>query len=698
MFNPSENSVSAPTLICPECGSGLERSSADDLRCLACRCIFPSQGGVICLAKTRDFYFGEQDAEQMNQALSLIKTYGFTEGFQRFLDKLSPDNAAYMAHYVLGEDRLGFLPLVPRGNSLRALDIGAGWGALALPLSFRYGHVTAMDLTPHRLLALRHRANEYHRTNMSLILGGDRPRLPFANEQFDLVLLIGVLEYAGTSGALSPSESQQNMLAEVRRVLKSDGTAVVGIENRFALKYFCGAPEDHTGIRFLSLYPRPLAHVVSRLKGKRFNIYTYGMGGYRALMARAGFPQTYFFSPRPDYRFIESILPASEFDWVSEDWAKADFFPHPSRRIERDVIKVLGPAFAGVGLGPRLAGSYFVVGTKSLSYQPPLREIIGRLSEAQSEKFRLEKYTVSATGDVLFHVASSNERKAVGRIALTVDKAQRLTKAYDCRVMLVEHPRLDDRSKFLIPKVLLAGRQAGDHFWVEEFRSGRPGSASLLRGELLGRIADFLIDTQNVTSKLVRLEGRVLEALLSALAPESPRLSRIGEYGVIAQRLRDCLTDAIWPLVLCHGDLWHGNCLVSSQGVVNAIIDWEFTVAEGLAGFDFVHFLTILRIERTGEQWGGYGHSFDHFVGEFSREEREIIARYWALAGLSKKPEAWPALQAFVWMAELNELHAMMSGRSTRSWEDVVRPSDGRVAQLLDSYLRSRGQGQIQQS
>src|SRR5690606_13740042 len=66
-----------------------------------------------------------------------------------------------------------------------------------------------------------------------------------ADERFDLVLLVGVLEYAG-----SPIGGAGGAPAMLRRAvshLRPGGALVVAIENQIGLKYLLGAREDHLG-------------------------------------------------------------------------------------------------------------------------------------------------------------------------------------------------------------------------------------------------------------------------------------------------------------------------------------------------------------------------------------------------------------------------------------------------------------------
>lgn len=68
------------------------------------------------------------------------------------------------------------------------------------------------------------------------------------SKKFDYILLIGVLEYVGINSEFE--QPYHTLLKRIHELLKPTGKLLLAIENRFGLKYWCGAAEDHTGISF----------------------------------------------------------------------------------------------------------------------------------------------------------------------------------------------------------------------------------------------------------------------------------------------------------------------------------------------------------------------------------------------------------------------------------------------------------------
>ena len=75
-------------------------------------------------------------------------------------------------------------------------------------------------------------------------------------EAYDVIVVIGVLEYVGNGTA--DRKPYLDFLAGIRDRLVPGGTLVLAIENELGVKYVVGSPEDHTNRVFDSIegYPR----------------------------------------------------------------------------------------------------------------------------------------------------------------------------------------------------------------------------------------------------------------------------------------------------------------------------------------------------------------------------------------------------------------------------------------------------------
>lgn len=134
----------------------------------------------------------------------------------------SPGYFSAMANYRYG--KLAYMAGVvdfERWGKRDVLDVGCGAGLDLVRLARAGAKAAGIDLSAGSLaLASRYLAVE----NVSALLAqADAARLPFRDESFDLVLCLGVLPFA-------PDPS--GIVAEIKRVLRQDGLAILVAYNR----------------------------------------------------------------------------------------------------------------------------------------------------------------------------------------------------------------------------------------------------------------------------------------------------------------------------------------------------------------------------------------------------------------------------------------------------------------------------------
>ena len=147
---------------------------------------------------------------------------------------------AFPVLYHLSPVRENILSWYPFREGASALEIGAGPGAITSLLCRRCRKVTSVELS-HRRARINYERNKACR-NLTIMVGNLND-MRF-EEPFDYVILNGVFEYAGsfTEG----EDPYGTFLKRCAGYLKEDGLLLIAIENRLGLKYFAGAPEDHT--------------------------------------------------------------------------------------------------------------------------------------------------------------------------------------------------------------------------------------------------------------------------------------------------------------------------------------------------------------------------------------------------------------------------------------------------------------------
>ena len=194
--------------------------------------------------------------------------------------------------YHLSPSRANILRPFQLSNNQDILEIGAGCGALSRYLGECGANVLALEGSQRRARIARSRTRDQSNVTVaSASLSSFKTTC-----QFDVVTLIGVLEYAAMdSTADDPAKA---MLANIASLVKPDGILILAIENQLGLKYFAGAPEDHIQI--------PMYGLEGRYQKEQPR--TYGRETLSDMLSLSGFSDVKFFAPFPDYKLPVSIL------------------------------------------------------------------------------------------------------------------------------------------------------------------------------------------------------------------------------------------------------------------------------------------------------------------------------------------------------------------------------------------------------
>ncbi|OUM07345.1 glycosyl transferase family 2 [Pseudomonas syringae] len=229
------------------------------------------------------------------------------------------------------------------------LEIGAGCGAISRYLGEVGASVLSLEGSPRRAAIAASRTRDLD--NVTVL--AERFDDFNVDKQYDVVTLIGVLEYASMFSA--DQDPAFGMLSRVRKLLKPDGHLFIAIENQLGLKYFAGAPEDHVGVAMYGIEGR---YVDRQPK-------TFGRKELQALIARAGFMASDFLSPYPDYKIPNSII--TENGFRSKDFDAAALACQNTRKDPQLPanttfnLERAWPVVIDNHLGMELANSFLVV-------------------------------------------------------------------------------------------------------------------------------------------------------------------------------------------------------------------------------------------------------------------------------------------------------------------------------------------------
>ena len=243
----------------------------------------------------------------------------------------------------------------PFKDNAKVLEIGAGMGAITGCLCDKCASVVAIEESPRRAEIIRKRHKNH--TNLQVI-SDDVYQYSF-KDKFDYVLLIGVLEYVGINNTMD--NPYVHLLKKINELLSDDGVLLLAIENKYGLKYWCGAAEDHTSIPFESLNGYEMENITGRYE--KSGVKTFSRQELIKMFRDSGFEKERFYYPLPDYKFPSAIF--TDECIPKEDHIRAIKFYYPQeseliadeKKLYNDVIE--NDVF------PFFANSFLVEVTKS---------------------------------------------------------------------------------------------------------------------------------------------------------------------------------------------------------------------------------------------------------------------------------------------------------------------------------------------
>ena len=194
------------------------------------------------------------------------------------------------------ENILDWYEFKPNAN---VLEIGSGCGAITGLLCRKASSVVAIELSKKRSEINKIRNEKCN--NLEIYVGNFEDIK--IEEKFDYVTLIGVFEYSICY--INDENPFHTMLEKAKEYLKQDGRLIIAIENKYGLKYWAGATEDHTGKTFdgIGQYKN-----VDRVR-------TFSKIEIERMLKEAGFVNNEFYYPIPDYKlpsvvYSEKYLPS----------------------------------------------------------------------------------------------------------------------------------------------------------------------------------------------------------------------------------------------------------------------------------------------------------------------------------------------------------------------------------------------------
>lgn len=230
-------------------------------------------------------YYSEGEAEDV--LLDLVTRYSEND-----YEHIIEGSRSWSVMYHLSHIRENVVSWLPISKKSKVLEIGSGCGAITGVLSSMSEKVTCIELSKKRSLINATRHKEYG--NIEILVGNFETIEPNLTEKYDVITLIGVLEYGAS---YIHSENPYNeFIKKIEKHLAPGGKIVVAIENKFGLKYFAGCKEDHTGRYFEGIEGYT----------NSTGVKTFSRESLEKMFSDNGL-QSKFYYPYPDYKLPNVI-------------------------------------------------------------------------------------------------------------------------------------------------------------------------------------------------------------------------------------------------------------------------------------------------------------------------------------------------------------------------------------------------------
>ena len=275
------------------------------------------------------------------------------------------------------------------GSGMRILEIGCGTGTNVRALAEKGAEVVGVEGTLSRARSARIRCAGMENVTIYAGDANDLPEIGF----FDLVLLIGVLEYS--SSKVGGEGGPERLLGTAQKFLKSDGALILAIENQIGLKYLLSFPEDHLGVAW------------SGLEGYRnpSGIKTWSKHQLASLLKENDFQNQEWFYPFPDYKLPTFIASNELFQSERGKSAVKNILRSPVVDHSANSELVCDPVWAlqtmiDADIGSEISNSFLILASRNAANLSRFRaDGLGWLASAERlSRWRQQRVLIDSSG------------------------------------------------------------------------------------------------------------------------------------------------------------------------------------------------------------------------------------------------------------------------------------------------------------
>ncbi|MGH9325332.1 MAG: methyltransferase domain-containing protein [Terriglobia bacterium] len=579
----------ATALKCLNCSQTLQ-AQEEFIVCPHCASRWPVVRGIPRFFQQESHYWGEIDRQSAAEFLESTRQGCWREVVRaRFSD-------ADMMNGVFNLQRASWLALLGLAPDAVALDVGCGYGAITHSLALSMKEVCAVEAIPERIEFTQERLRQERLENVTLVQASAM-NLPFFESSFDLVVLNGILEWVGEWDlAGSPRDVQLKFLASIRRLLKDDGVAVIGIENRLSLGTLRGGI-DHSGISYTNLVPRRLAtrmlqrssatHYRTKLNPKKeYRTYTYSARGYRKLFAEARYGSSSVYWASPSYNQPSNLVPLEARRLIHE--VSLGALDHPGRPVTSSWRHKAKRMFVSSPVFRWVLPDFVIVASKNAARQNALESQLHEQLDCSAQAPRRRPMVFASFTRPFIHKSILRSCGSKGRLDPFVIKVNLHSPPTADQSVLAEfknlswiHERTKERTdvSFRVPKPIGSFTNGKTVWAVESTARGAKFSALIRRPGYTANLERLKNDFRSVLVGITEMSQILQEH--KDLLPVNPdwyapprEIRENAQLARILEEKRYLRSDAAPKLWVQHGDLSVENVFWDRGEGKAEVIDW----------------------------------------------------------------------------------------------------------------------------
>ena len=314
------------------------------------------------------------------------------------------EDSRYTVNNTFSPVRHNLLNWYPFRKDCSILEVGAGMGGVTGALCDVAARVVSLEMNKERAKVIKAR---FPQRDCLTVLSQDVLSWN-TEERFDYVVVVGVLEYAAVF--CDEENPFTSFVSCLKKFLKPDGVLLLAIENRFGLKYWLGASEDHL--------QQPFAGIAGYKEPKTPR--TFSKFDLEKIMGECGFTHQRFYYVLPDYKFPKAIYTDSFLPSVYDLMNIGYTYAHGSTLVAKE--QELYQEILKNGVFPFMANSYLVEASAAALSEEYVLHVSGR-GESKPEH-QIVTY-VTSTGKVY---KKATDMRAIQHVRNLVKNAEALQK------------------------------------------------------------------------------------------------------------------------------------------------------------------------------------------------------------------------------------------------------------------------------